>query len=286
MTYQTYSRVDVFAKEVEPFLNEHEDLYSLFLGSLQQIKQGVYDSAYFMTVKKDLQLIGFAQMTPPFPLNLVLVHEDEADYFINELVNGLVQQSLHIPGVFGQKELVEKVALEWAKVTHTKATIIMKEGLYRLDQVAEDLTMSKGNWRIAEQKDIRFLENAIKCFEEDALVKPTTPQKQLHEKTVNMISHKEVFLWEVDGEIVSIMKKSRPTTNGVTVSLVFTPRDKRKKGYARTCVATCSKELLKEYKFCTLYTDLLNPTSNKIYKEIGYHQIAEFLHVGFESETK
>ena len=29
------------------------------------------------------------------------------------------------------------------------------------------------------------------------------------------------------------------------------------------------------YKTTTLYTDLANPTSNKIYQEIGYEQIAE-----------
>ena len=29
------------------------------------------------------------------------------------------------------------------------------------------------------------------------------------------------------------------------------------------------------YQTTTLYTDLANPTSNKIYQEIGYEQIAE-----------
>lgn len=42
-----------------------------------------------------------------------------------------------------------------------------------------------------------------------------------------------------------------------------------------------SKELLKDYQFCVLYTDMLNPTSNKIYQEIGYKHIADSIHISF-----
>ena len=44
-------------------------------------------------------------------------------------------------------------------------------------------------------------------------------------------------------------------------------------------VAACSKELLKEYEFCVLYTDMMNPTSNKIYQEIGYEKIVDSVHL-------
>ena len=40
------------------------------------------------------------------------------------------------------------------------------------------------------------------------------------------------------------------------------------------------------YKTTTLYTDLANPTSNKIYQEIGYEQIAESVLIFLESRTK
>ncbi|ARK22042.1 GNAT family N-acetyltransferase [Sporosarcina ureae] len=99
-----------------------------------------------------------------------------------------------------------------------------------------------------------------------------------YSKTV-FIQNNEVFVWEVDGRVVSMMKKARPTKHGVTVSMVFTPEDERKKGYARSLVAKVSAELLKEYDFCILFTDLANPTANKIYREIGYQQITEFAHV-------
>ncbi|MEC0672091.1 hypothetical protein P9D47_06275 [Bacillus haynesii] len=36
-------------------------------------------------------------------------------------------------------------------------------------------------------------------------------------------------------------QKARPTKNGITVNLVFTPRHFRRKGYASSCVAVLSQ---------------------------------------------
>ena len=69
----------------------------------------------------------------------------------------------------------------------------------------------------------------------------------------SLFDKREVFLWVHEGKVVSMMKKSRPTKRGVTVGLVFTPREERRKGYARTMVAACSKELLKDFEFCVPY---------------------------------
>ncbi len=38
------------------------------------------------------------------------------------------------------------------------------------------------------------------------------------------------------------------------------------------------------YKFCTLFADLANPTSNDIYQQIGYTQVADFHQYEFEQE--
>jgi predicted GNAT family acetyltransferase len=36
-------------------------------------------------------------------------------------------------------------------------------------------------------------------------------------------------------------------------------------------------------KFCFLFTDVENPTSNKIYRQIGYRPIADFRHWIFDA---
>ncbi|BAY85818.1 GCN5-related N-acetyltransferase [Calothrix parasitica NIES-267] len=64
--------------------------------------------------------------------------------------------------------------------------------------------------------------------------------------------------------------------------MVYTPPEYRKKGYASACVAGLSQTLLGEgYKFCFLFTDLSNPTSNKIYQKIGYQPVADWNNYSF-----
>lgn len=57
------------------------------------------------------------------------------------------------------------------------------------------------------------------------------------------------------------------------------------KQYATECVAKLSKLLLKEgNKYCFLFTDLSNPTSNSIYQKIGYHPVIDENHYRFISK--
>ncbi len=74
-----------------------------------------------------------------------------------------------------------------------------------------------------------------------------------------------------------------PTPNGCAINLVYTPPPLRLLGYASNCVATLSQKMLDDGKsFCTLYTDLSNPTSNKIYRQVGYRLIAESQQIWFD----
>jgi uncharacterized protein len=113
----------------------------------------------------------------------------------------------------------------------------------------------------------------IDCFGPDK----NLPEGDITPKIVN----KEVFFWE-DKWPVSMVAKSRPTDKGITVNYVYTPPELRGKGYATSCVAELSRNVLKSGKeFCTLYTDLANPTSNSIYKKIGYNPVCDSVEYTF-----
>lgn len=77
---------------------------------------------------------------------------------------------------------------------------------------------------------------------------------------------------------------ARPTLHGITVNLVYTPPEQRGRGFASNCVAALSQRMLDGgYQFCTLFTNLANPTSNDIYQQIGYRSIADFNEYRFEN---
>jgi predicted GNAT family acetyltransferase len=68
--------------------------------------------------------------------------------------------------------------------------------------------------------------------------------------------------------------------HGARVGGVYTPPHLRRRGYATTCVAALSQYLLDSgRRYCFLYTDLSNPTSNAIYMRIGYHAVADVVDI-------
>ena len=58
---------------------------------------------------------------------------------------------------------------------------------------------------------------------------------------------------------------------------MYTPPEHRGHGYASSAVAFLSRHALAHgAEACTLFTDLANATSNRIYERIGYRRIDTF----------
>ena len=73
------------------------------------------------------------------------------------------------------------------------------------------------------------------------------------------------------------------TPNGIRIGPVYTPPEHRGRGYATSLVTQQSHWLLGARRsFCFLYTDLDNPTSNALYRRIGYRMVAEAREVRFD----
>ena len=90
-----------------------------------------------------------------------------------------------------------------------------------------------------------------------------------------------VVLWE-DERTVSLAAFGNPTPNGIRIGPVYTPPEHRRHGYASALVAELSARLLAERRFCFLFTDLANPTANRIYEQIGYRRVCEAAEIVFD----
>jgi hypothetical protein len=86
----------------------------------------------------------------------------------------------------------------------------------------------------------------------------------------------EILLWEDAGEPVSLAAAGNATPNGLRVGPVYTPPESRRRGYAEAVTATLTRRAMERgHRFCFLFTDLGNPTSNAIYQRIGYEPVAD-----------
>jgi predicted GNAT family acetyltransferase len=75
---------------------------------------------------------------------------------------------------------------------------------------------------------------------------------------------------------VSLAGYGSPTPNGMRVGPVYTPPELRGRGYASAVTAAASHRAFASGKrFCFLFTNLANPTSNSIYQQIGYRPVLD-----------
>ena len=91
-----------------------------------------------------------------------------------------------------------------------------------------------------------------------------------------ILAQNRYFLWE-HRQICAMVAVAGPTPNGIRINQVYTPLELRGRGYASNLVAAVSQRMLDGgRKFCFLFTDQANPTSNKIYQQIGFHPVSDF----------
>jgi uncharacterized protein len=85
-----------------------------------------------------------------------------------------------------------------------------------------------------------------------------------------------LWLWEDADEPVAMSWITPPVAGMARINAVYTPPQRRGRGYASGCVAAASRHAQTVLSStCMLYTDLANPTSNKIYQAMGYRAMAD-----------
>lgn len=132
-----------------------------------------------------------------------------------------------------------------------------------------------GGPRPAGTDDIPLLERWVLAFTEE-IDEPITAEDASH-VAARLLEKDDVLLWEAGGEPVSLAAIVRRTPLSSTVAYVYTPPQLRGRGYASSVVAHLSqRELDRGAEWCSLFTDLANPTSNHIYAQIGYEPRADF----------
>jgi uncharacterized protein len=272
-----------FAARAMPLLLGDEARHNLILGLCATLARqpDVYPEFHLWTVEDAGEPVAVAMRTPPHNL---LVGEPRDDRALLALAEALHRQGVDLPGVTAARPEVEQFAEEWRKLSGASPRQRMALGVYRLTTVLPVSGVS-GHMRPAEQVDRDLLIEWVTAFQDEAV--PGHMQTDVQKWADLRLGEGEggIFLWEDDGP-VSMAGYGAFTPNGVRVGPVYTPRDLRRRGYASALVAEMSSWLLEQgRRFCFLYTDMANPTSNKIYREIGYEFVCDSSDYVFEAKT-
>ena len=198
------------------------------------------------------------------------------------LAEDLCEHHPTLPGVLGPVGAARSFAETWQELAGQPYRKKKAQRIHRLEKVIP-VEGVPGRLRRATEADRELLMKWFVAFAAEALGEDVDPHTAA--RSVEAYLGTEgvgLYLWE-DRRPASTAGRSRPTPNGVTVNYVYTPPERRNKGYASACVAALSQRLLDEgYRYCFLFTDLANPTSNRIYKAIGYEAVCDVDEYGFE----
>jgi predicted GNAT family acetyltransferase len=230
------------------------------------------EDPFFTIISEDNETNIFGLMTPPYTM---LVYSNKyTEKAIDLFVNNIIEHCKNIPGITGEKYLVEIIINKYIKKTKREYILDKKLGIYKLEKVNE-YQKPDGTFRKAEIKDREIIKEYSVNFS-NYTNEPITDNEKLDKNVTEDIMNNNYYVYEYNNEIASMARKQRPTKNGMAIGPVYTFDKYRNRGYGTAVVSELSKIILNSGKtFCTLFTDLSNPTSNSIYKKIGYKLAGE-----------
>jgi uncharacterized protein len=266
-----------FLDEAGPLLLEDEARHNLILGLAGTLRDRpeVYPEFRLWLARDGDEPAGAALRTPPFNLVLAQPRDDAALDALAEAIDD------ELPGVVGAVPEVARFARLWSARSGAEARTHIAQGLFALERV-EPVEYAPGTMRDATEDDRPLLVEWFLAFTAEAL--GDEPDEARLEEMVHhrlAADNAGLVLWE-DGDTVSLAGFGGKTPNGIRIGPVYTPPEHRNRGYATALTAELSQRLLDSgRRFCFLYTDLANPTSNRIYERIGYRRMCESAEIRF-----
>ncbi|MGX1970850.1 GNAT family N-acetyltransferase [Streptomyces kronopolitis] len=212
--------------------------------------------------------------TPPRTALLSPMPDEAAD----ALVEMLVAERSGIPGVKAGHAVAEAVSGAWQRHHGGTVTCVQRLRLHRLDRLIEPSPAPAGTARRATTADRELLLAWSTAFATEIGGTPRDGARAVDER----IAGGRWLLWESGGRPVSMACHTAPLAGAARVGPVYTPPELRGRGYAGAVTAAVSRSVrARGTRQVLLFTDLANPTSNALYRRLGYRPVEDQLVLEF-----
>jgi uncharacterized protein len=271
-----FNNINDFWSQYGNLIKDHEVDNALMAANCINMLKEEQDDAFYASVKDLDGNVLLALMVPPYPIVLFAKGKISNEAY-QMLASFLEEKNIELTSIVAPNHLSQSFVNCLVANKYYRVKELTKMRFFRLEKV-KPTRRSSGKLRLAQKEDVAFLKFWIPTAVKEMLGDEIDGEK----KAFSMIEEERLYIWE-DKYPVSMVAKTRPTFSDITLSMVYTPQEYRKKGYASASVAALSQLLLDEgYRYCTLFTDLANPTANKIYQEIGYEAVLDYYEYDIE----
>jgi predicted GNAT family acetyltransferase len=278
MRLAAHADAEAFLAAADALLAADEPRHNLIYGICSTLIETptAYPESYFWTVEDHGAVVAALVLTPPYNVAVARPLRDDALVFAAERLR---VDGLGPPGVTGAVPEADRFARAWTDAPRLR----MAQGIYAAREIRVPDLVS-GEMRLATLEDLEHVVLWVREFQAEVLPEEALRidvqagvERRLRSATAG------TALWEEDGHVVSMCGFGGRTPHGVRIGPVYTPPELRGRGYGSAVTASASKRLLDgDRDFCFLYTDLSNPTSNKIYMNIGYEYVCDSADYAFD----
>jgi GNAT superfamily N-acetyltransferase len=274
VTVRWYGSAREFLAEAEVWLSIREAENNLILGLAldlaRQEAEGVStwgtgeQAPWFLTVWGESGLEGCALRTPPHPALFSRLPARVARAVAGEVraADPLVD------GIMAAEEEGEAFCDAWREITGVDCVAGMGNILHDLTELIPPPRPAPGHLRIPGEDEVELLRSWMGAFIRETHL----PAQEDSGKVVRRL-WEDLRVWDHRGPR-SMAAVTGRTPRTARIGYVYTPPEDRGRGFASAAVAQLTSDCLAlGIDHCVLYTDEANPTSNAIYRRLGYRPV-------------
>ncbi|MEU1074699.1 MULTISPECIES: GNAT family N-acetyltransferase [unclassified Streptomyces] len=271
MTWHLTDDVETFLVAADPFLAADPARNTVLLTLGAGAREGHWPGARFGWWTGPGQTVGGAYVqTPGMPPVLGTMPDDAA----RELAGALRGETL--VGVNGTTATARAFGEAWGPYR-----VDREERLFELATLAEPAPVA-GRARIATEADLPVVTEWMTAFL-DELALPTALGAAA--AAARRTAAGQLVLWETEDGPVSLAAASGVLAGQSRIGPVYTPPALRGRGFAAVATVAATRLALGwGAARVVLFTDLANPTSNALYRRLGYRPVQDHLVLDFTGE--
>jgi GNAT superfamily N-acetyltransferase len=275
-----HTDVREFARLAHPLFAADPVRHTIALTVIQGIRHAATVPVTMLTLHEDDAVVGALLRTVERPALVSGVPIRCAGI----VVDTLASLDPEVEGAQGPAENTEAVAQAWQARTGASLELGMRMRLFALEELRAPVDVL-GSARVVGAGDLAAVEvlsewrNAFDVEMDRTWSHPHMPRDDV---ATALASGAGELIWEVDGEPVA-QASARAVTAGMSrIGPVYTPPERRGRGYAAAVTSAASRWALdRGARHVLIYTDLANPTTNRLYPRLGYRPRYDALELRF-----